>query len=386
MNNVTYREMRTIKNWLAVVLSLRFSQLWLVILCALTAPGYVYAEITCTDWSGSGANINLKLPASVSFDPGMSIPSYTSPPVSVNYKCSTNGSGTVAITLLADLGPLTDALKKAGLKLEVLITDSSGGGESTWLFTGASNTIDHINVGAPYSNDTGNRTMTVRTKVSRDTSAPAPTPGFYAVPSLSAFKLVPYYGSSRGPFIITPSLRLQYVPTCFVKTSLNTDNINFGPVMTTDVSGSFSRSLPFTVTADVDTTCNNSMFGNLMGSYSPGLPGMTQTFYLDLPLKVSFMLNNGGVLSSDNKSITLHNPEGNNNGLQLKITDNNNIPVTFGKTSSPDNKFGNFQGGPGGGTWKISNTYNAVLFPTPTGDPVKTGKYSAQVTVKVEYY
>ncbi|MGG5964970.1 fimbrial protein [Salmonella enterica] len=380
MNNMAYREMRTIKNWLAVVLSRRFRQLWLVILCALTSPGYVYAA-SCTDWSGSGANINLQLPSSVSFAPGVDFPPYTSPPDTIKYKCSAPGSHSVAVVRLGDIAPLTNALKAAGLKLEILITDS--GKESTWDFS-VSPPAESVNIGVPYTDETGDRTMTVRTKLSRNTSAPAPNPGFYAVPSLTAFKLKPFYNSGSGPFLITPSVRFQYVPTCFVKTSLNTNNVSFGPVITTDVSDSFSRSLPFTVRAGVNSGCNGGNFGNLQKDYTVSLSGGSKTFYLDLPLKVSFMLNNGGELSSDNKSIILHNPEGNNNGLQLRITDNNNIPVTFGETSSPDNKFGNFQGGPGGGTWNISNTYNAVLF--PTGDPVKTGKYSAQVTVKVEYY
>ncbi|EGU3668861.1 fimbrial protein [Salmonella enterica] len=362
--------------------------LCLALLCSVMLPGFASAAATdafCENLDSSGdINLTMQFPPSVSFAPGADFPPYTSPPAHVKYRCTDSGQQTVAITLLGDLSPLTDALKKTGLQMEVKVTDSSGGGESTWLFTGAQNKIDHITIGTPYTGDTTVRTMTIRMTVSRDPSAPIPAPGFYAIPSLQAFKLNSHYGRYNGPAIITPSLRLQYVPKCFVKTSLNTNKINFGPVMTTDVDSSFSRKDNFTVTADVNPNCNSGQFGNLQKDYTVSLSGGSKTFYLDLPLKVSFMLNNGGELSSDNKSIILHNPEGNNNGLQLRITDNNNIPVTFGETSLPDNKFGHFQGGPGGGTWNISNTYNAVLF--PTGDPVKTGKYSAQVTVKVEYY
>ncbi|ECJ4381020.1 hypothetical protein DLB95_28480, partial [Salmonella enterica subsp. diarizonae] len=72
------------------------------------------------------------------------------------------------------------------------------------------------------------------------------------------------------------------------------------------------------------------------------------------------------------------------NGQQLKINAPDGEPVIFNEASLPVNKFGDFQGSEGGGTWRVSNTYNAVL--SSTGDPVITGKYSAQVTVKVDYY
>ncbi|EBM2193526.1 hypothetical protein DWD10_26255, partial [Salmonella enterica] len=206
---------------------------------------------------------------------------------------------------------------------------------------------------------------------------------------LSAFKLVPFEGAINftGVPINTGAVRLQFVPKCFVKTSLSTPDINFGPVITTDVNNSFSRSIPFNVTADVNKSCNNGTFGNLLGAYTVTVSvGKTKDYYLELPLKVSFMLNNGGRVSSDGKSILLYK-EGttDENGLQLKINaTDDGTPVTFNDASSPVNKFGSFQGGPNGGTWNISNTYNAVL--SYTGEQVITGKYRAQVTVKVDYY
>nr|HAF2588642.1 fimbrial protein [Salmonella enterica] len=366
--------------------------LCLALLCSVMLPGFADAASAgdgfCKNLDGN--DIRLNLPPSVSFVPDTDFPPYTSPPVYINYQCTTNGTATVAITLLADLNPLTDALGKAGLKLEVLVTDSSGGGGSTWIFTGDKNKIDHINIGTPYTNDTKVRTMTIRMKVSRDTSALPPDPGFYAIPSLSSFKLVPYYSSFQGPFIITPPLRLQYVPTCFVQTVLPTNNVNFGPVLTTDADNSFSRKIPFTVTANVNKSCNSGQFGNLQTGYKPDLTG-AQIYYLNLPLKVSFILNNGGAISADNKSIILHKKgTETENGLQLKITDGSGAPVTFGEISTtgsippPANQFGEFQGSDSGGSWNISNTYHAVL--SSTGKPVITGSYSAQVTVKVEYY
>lgn len=361
---------------------------WLLVVFVLTGPGYVYAvDMMCTGLNGSTGTIKLQLPASVSFDPEGDLKPYISPPAKFDYTCSASDgvSHTVGIIRLGDMSPLINALNKAGLKLEVLVSDSSGGGESVWDFSVAT-PAEYVNVGSSYISTTGNRTMTVRTRLTRDQTKPTPNPGFYVVPGLTSFKLIPDYYSKRiGPFLETPPTRLQYVPACFVRTSLGTNNVNFGPVLTTDVDSTFSRSIAFNVIADVNKSCNNGTFGNLLGFYTVSVTGGTTNYYLELPLKVSFMLNNGGEVSSDRKSILLYKEStSDKNGLQLEIKAPDGNPVTFNEASLPVNKFGSFQGSEGGGTWNIINSYQAVL--SSTGGQVKTGKYSAQVTVKVDYY
>ncbi|EBA6833126.1 fimbrial protein [Salmonella enterica] len=360
---------------------------WLLVVFVLTGPGYVYAvDMKCTGLNGSTGTIKLQLPASVSFDPEGDLKPYISPPVKFDYTCSASDSvsHTVGIIRLGDMSPLIGALNKAGLKLEVLVSDSSGGGESVWDFSVAI-PVEYVNVGSSYISTTGNRTMTVRTRLTRDQTKPKPNPGFYVIPGLTSFKLIPdYYSTKIGPFLETPPTRLQYVPACFVRTSLGTNNVNFGPVLTTDVDSTFSRSIAFNVIADVNKSCNNGTFGNLLGSYTVSVTGGTN-YYLELPLKVSFILNNGGEVSSDRKSILLYKEStSDKNGLQLEIKAPDGNPVTFNEASLPVNKFGSFQGSEGGGTWNIINSYQAVL--SSTGGQVKTGKYSAQVTVKVDYY
>ncbi|MEW9027688.1 fimbrial protein [Salmonella enterica] len=283
------------------------------------------------------------------------------------------------------MSPLIDALNKAGLKLEFLVSDSSGGGESVWDFS-VKTPAEYVNVGSSYIGTTGNRTMTFRTRLTRDQTKPNPKPGFYAVPGLTSFKLIPdYYSMKIGPFLETPSVRLQYVPACFVRTRLGTNKVNFGPILTSDVDSTFSRRIDFNVIADVNKSCNNGTFGNLLGSYTVSVTGGTTNYYLELPLKVSFILNNGGEASSDRKSILLYKEStSDKNGLQLEIKAPDGNPVTFNEASLPVNEFGIFQGTEVGGAWNIINTYQAVL--SSTGEQVKTGKYSAQVTVKVDYY
>lgn len=384
--------MKTRDDWPSFVLSCRLNLpvllRWLLMMSVFAGPGHAYAaDIKCTGLNGSMGTIKLQLPASVSFDPEGDLKPYLSPPAKFDYTCSASdgASHTVGIIRLGDMSPLIDALNKAGLKLEVLVSDSSGGGESVWDFS-VKTPAEYVNVGSSYIGTTGNRIMTFRTRLTRDQTKPKPNPGFYVVPGLTSFKLIPdYYSTKIGPFLETPPVRLQYVPACFVRTRLGTNNVNFGPILKSDVDSTFSRRIDFNVIADVNKSCNNGTFGNLQGSYTVSVTGGTTNYYLELPLKVSFILNNGGEASSDRKSILLYKEStSDKNGLQLEIKAPDGNPVTFNEASLPVNEFGIFQGAEGGGTWNIINTYQAVL--SSTGEQVKTGKYSAQVTVKVDYY
>lgn len=386
--------MKTRDDWPSFALSCRLNLpvllRWLLMMSVLAGPVHAYAADTkCTGLNGSMGTIKLQLPASVSFDPEGDLKPYLSPPAKFDYTCSASdgASHTVGIIRLGDMSPLIDALNKAGLKLEVLVSDSSGGGESVWDFS-VKNPAEYVNVGSSYIGTTGNRTMTFRTRLTRDQTKPKPNPnpGFYVVPGLTSFKLIPDYYSTRiGPFLETPPVRLQYVPACFVRTRLGTNKVNFGPILTSDVDSTFSRRIDFNVIADVNKSCNNGTFGNILGSYKVSVTGGTTNYYLELPLKVSFILNNGGEASSDRKSILLYKEStSDKNGLQLEIKAPDGNPVTFNEASLPVNEFGIFQGAEGGGAWNIINTYQAVL--SSTGEQVKTGKYSAQVTVKVDYY
>ncbi|EPI4873492.1 fimbrial protein [Salmonella enterica] len=384
--------MKTRDDWPSFALSCRLNLpvllRWLLMMSVLAGPGHAYAADTkCTGLNSSMGTIKLQLPASVSFDPEGDLKPYLSSPAKFDYTCSASdgASHTVGIIRLGDMSPLIDALNKAGLKLEVLVSDSSGGGESVWDFS-VKNPAEYVNVGSSYIGTTGNRTMTFRTRLTRDQTKPKPNPGFYVVPGLTSFKLIPDYYSMRiGPFLETPPVRLQYVPACFVRTRLGTNKVNFGPILTSDVDSTVSRRIDFNVIADVNKSCNNGTFGNLLGSYTVSVTGGTTNYYLKLPLKVSFILNNGGEASSDRKSILLYKEStSDKNGLQLEIKAPDGNPVTFNEASLPVNEFGIFQGAEGGGAWNIINTYQAVL--SSTGEQVKTGKYSAQVTVKVDYY
>ncbi|EJO7987786.1 fimbrial protein [Salmonella enterica] len=393
MNKMAYRALKMIKMeyWLAFMFFHRMKRipLWLLAVCALVVPGYVAAADTtntCTDWNGGQSGMRLDLPPSVSFPPGVTPdtnrPLFTSPtPYAIEYKCNTTLKARQAgITKLGDIAPLTNALQKAGMQLKLRIRDSSNGQDVIWDPTRAEN----ISFGTAYTGDTGKRTVYITVELYL-TKKPAAS--FYVIPPLTAFKMVPYYGTYSGFFLTTSATRIQYVPDCFVKTALTTNKVDFGPVMTSDVDSSLSLTRPFTVIASVnnDSGCNK---GNLQDGYTVSTSEGTQTFHLELPLKVTFFVNSGGEVS-DGKSVHLYK-EGTSdkNGLQLKIYDYSHNAVSFNNDSpslpdiSPANKLGEFNGS--SNTWKVSKQYTATL--TSTGAPVLTGKYNAQVTVKVSYY
>ncbi|EGC1291156.1 hypothetical protein H8526_005377 [Salmonella enterica] len=407
MNNVMHGKIRRCDGGYTLCRLFR-TGLWfscLALLCFAVLPEFAGAtEATsdptgCTDWNGKGGiPVKLGLPPAVSFETGKVLTNgtvlYTSPEwYSIQYQCIKSqqnaNQGKPALSLLGDGSALLrQALSDAGLQLQILVDSES----DVW----SPSDSDHAEVGS-YSYDningyyaTDKQTLKLKAQlVVVDNNKIRP--GFYAIPSLSSFKLLAFYGAvfSPGVPINTGAVRLQFVPKCFVKTSLSTPDINFGPVITTDVNSSFSLSRGFDVIAGVNESCNGGVLnlGNLTGSYKLYLNGnLKGTYYLELPLKVSFVLNSGGRVSSDRKSILLYK-EGttDENGLQLKINapDDGN-PVTFNDTSSPVNKFGEFNGDPDKKTWNIRKEYNAVL--SSTGEQVITGKYQAQVTVKVDYY
>ncbi|EHX7008899.1 hypothetical protein K2A10_001010 [Salmonella enterica subsp. enterica serovar Concord] len=372
--------------------------LCLALLCSVMLPGFAGAASGdfCENLDRNG-DIKLKLPPSVTLEPGMDkIPPI--PPVTARYKCIAPGKGDTDIHPIiiyrGDGSALVNALKTLGLTLDIKITDNTGGETGHWSIPtpGVPGGIspEYVTLGSSYKgNDgTGERTMTINMSLSRTSSESKP--GFYVLPGLSAFKLQPYYNGGNGPFLATQAIRLQYVPKCFVKTSVP-PSVDFGPVMKTDVNSSLSVTRTFQVTADANFSCGGMNNSVLKEPVKVTASGGSADYYLDLPLKVSFIPQGESApdISGDRKSLLLSNDEKKRNGLKLQIL-NEGVPVTFGEFSTsgilpPDsNKFDSFYGNDKGGNWHVPKTYTAAL--SYTGGQVLTGKYNAQVLVKVEYY
>ncbi|ECG5862984.1 TPA: hypothetical protein G8M32_005190 [Salmonella enterica] len=369
--------------------------LCLALLCSVMLPGFADAATGDFCENLDGGDIHLKLPPSVTVQPGQNtFPDI--PDVTARYRCIAPGKGNAKIYPIiiyrSDGGNFLTALKQLGLKMDIYITDTNGGKTGHWTIPDSQGAIspEYVEFGNNFvaSTGTGERTMTIRATLSRATSQSKP--GFYVLPSLSAFRLLPHPNSTSGPFLITPPLRLQYVPKCFVKTTVP-PFVKFGPVMTTDVNSSFSVTRIFQVTADADFICGGMDNNVLKDPVKVTTSGGSADYYLDLPLKVSFIPQGDSAsdISDNGTSLLLRNDEKKINGLKLQIF-NEDTPVTFGDISTsgirpPDtNKFGNFYGSDSGGHWHAPKDYKAVL--SSTGGPVLTGSYNAQVLVKVEYY
>ncbi|EHE7040886.1 fimbrial protein, partial [Salmonella enterica subsp. enterica serovar Newport] len=353
---------------------------WLLMVSVLAGPGYVYAYPGCTHSNGQTSAVRIALPPSVTFLPGttpdLSKPLYTSPEYKIDYKCTNDGSETqVTINRLKDLKPLASALKGAGMKLKFRVRDEPSGDIQELEYNDSFGAQTFFFIGNQYKGTTtGNLYISLELFLTKP-----PAPGFYAVPSLTVLKIIPQFSTGYGGFFITTdATRIQYVPTCFVKARVD-PVVNFGPVLTSEINSSFSMPRSFNVGASVNSGCDS---GNLQDKYEVITSnGNTYDYYLHLPLKVEFLVTGGGAISSDNKAIILKNENDENNGLQLKISDPAGNVVTFGDVSqpvsNPASQLGEFEGG----NFTVNRKYTATL--SPTGKPVKTGKYRAQVTVKV---
>ncbi|EJU2684470.1 fimbrial protein [Salmonella enterica] len=356
---------------------------WLLMVCVLAGPGYVYAYPGCTHSNGQTSAVRIALPPSVTFLPGttpdLSKPLYTSPEYKIDYKCTNDGSETqVTINRLKDLKPLASALKGAGMKLKFRVRDEPSGDIQELEYNDSFGAQTFFFIGNQYKGTTtGNLYISLELFLTKP-----PAPGFYAVPSLTVLKIIPQFSTGYGGFFITTdATRIQYVPTCFVKARVD-PVVNFGPVLTSEINSSFSMPRYFNVGASVNNAADCDI-GNLTEGYGVSTSD-EQKSYINLPLKVEFLVAGGGAISSDNKAILLKNDSGENNGLQLKISDPDGNVVTFGDVSQPGSNPASQLGKFDNGIFTVNRKYTATL--SPTGKPVKIGKYRAQVTVKVSYY
>ncbi|HBM0103130.1 TPA: fimbrial protein [Salmonella enterica subsp. enterica serovar Wedding] len=373
---------------------------WLLMVFVLAAPGYALATRTpqgvgiCTHKGGnSQADLTIPLPSVITFRSGESYAAdtllYTGTEVKLDYNCSSdkgNHNGTKIYVMRQDteLTNLRRAMKNMGLYMKLVVTDSVTGSKKELILDENTGNISYAVMRENIDGD-AEGTLTFRLDMY---SKGELNPGFYSLPLLNAFKIVPNGSDvSKGINVKVSPVQIQYVPTCFVKASLNTDKVDFGPVLTSDIDSSFSRPRTFSIQASVNNAagCN---IGTLTKPFELVLEGQeTKIMYLHLPLKVAFLINSGGAPSSDNKAIILKNEHNEDNGLQLKISDPAGNFVTFNNeseslpTDSPANKLGEFHDG----IFTVNKPYTATLSQAP-GKPVKTGKYRTQVTVKVSYY
>ncbi|EBV1275799.1 adhesion protein [Salmonella enterica subsp. enterica serovar Oranienburg] len=293
--------------------------------------------------------------------------------VPIQYTCvlAYSSVGTLKYSATVDpsgMKPAVDALKSSGLAMDILVQENGSSpvtfswkdiknGFSGWpgakafgqqMWTGnysLSGTLTlHIFVDTTYKNTFSNINIPPG-KINILPYAPAqpgisvrPPSVYYTPLTVSAFNLriIP---DNSGRVIISPSV------------------VNLGHFYTEYKDTLVAREVPFTVTAQQNT-----------GTQSPFVA----------PLAIEFQTG-GLTLADGDSSVTLANTKGEANGFRLSVVDEAGHQVKFNtKEKMGDINLDNDSGG------KIIKQYKAKVEPIP-GATIKTGKFSAAMTVVVTY-
>ncbi|MFY1910661.1 hypothetical protein ACOTB6_03840 [Achromobacter xylosoxidans] len=365
----------------------------LIAACAavLALPGLARATVSATSPGCEAiAGTTIDLIPSVNFTlgslppPGTEI--YRTRTFEIDFECymadrfGRDLTGTPQLQALGDYTVLNKALNNAGLKLDIIVNGDEANPWTPNLVPSPGVALSEVrDIPPAYTGASGKRrvTLVARLKVVND----HPPPARYPVPGATVFKISGAFGAGSypGPYITTTPTRMQFTPACIGDVSV--DNlVSFNRVVATaGYMGTLPQQQPFNVTARINPLCS---IGSLT---APLTPNNEQTRFLML-LSAQFVLQGGGRISSDGKSIILKNDDGAENGLLLQILDEN-LPVTIRPIFVPEQPWetGNFGQLVGDKPPAAVRTYMASLTPDP-GKDIKLGKYSAQVLVRVSYY
>ncbi|HGG6756337.1 TPA: fimbrial protein [Salmonella enterica subsp. enterica serovar Java] len=268
------------------------------------------------------------------------------------------------------LRDLVNALKNAGLGINLTVTGDGSSATYTWQ-----EILDAVNsggykgkvFGSVMHNDpkerpdifplTGKMTMDIFLNEKKTTFVS------YFFPSLPIFYIQPYNVQSRPPSVqgkrfSLSSFNVRFIPDNAGKVSVTPSVVRMGHFYTGDVS-SQTKQASFTVTAQQNTGT-----------------GLNPPFVV--PLAIEFRTN-GLALTDTDRAVVLNNTDGSPNGLKLAVKDENDVPVNFNKAVN----MGNMTLG-SAPTGSITKRYTATVEPIPQ-QPVKTGDFSAAMSVIVTY-
>ncbi|EBI1833207.1 hypothetical protein NAK51_002889 [Salmonella enterica] len=295
---------------------------------------------------------------------------YTDPKViSINYRCvdKPDSTTTKVPSLYADKNQflnMQNLLLKAGLRLFLLVTDVSG--KVTEWAPGADGQPNSIPLDKSYITDTrpgpdhyGFNTISVRMRLKQISEMKGPLkidfPSHQGILRLSPDA----YGSGKGLIIKTSPFHLQYIPTCIGKVSITPTSIYLGHFLTARLQDSLPQAIKtITITAQQNPACETGMAG---------------FFALDLYTQFS----TSSPLTDSGRAILLKNDAGEQTGLKLSITEQTSKKKVF--FDNRKTSFGSIQQG-----WPlIKRTYTTDV--SPTGGDLHTGKFSADVVIKITY-
>ncbi|EJI0485801.1 fimbrial protein [Salmonella enterica] len=283
---------------------------------------------------------------------------YTSPPVTITYRCTQTGSypHMPALYNTASFRSLYDILRKAGLNLQLLINGQ--------VWTPDTSTAGMaFQLPPTYTADSGGRKVTLQYRLFRDPSVPVSAVRT-TVPGGNHFVLWPIeanYGLPgwSGIPVSFNTFTLQYIPDCIGRVSITPSQINLGHVMTGYLDKTLPKQASITITAAVNKNCAGA-----------GL--------FDMTLHSQFSTTDA--LTGDSRAIQLKNNKGELNGLRLYFRDPSAYPPANVPLNTPQG-FGNIIAGVRD---SVTRNYTAVVDAIP-GSMLKTGPFSADVVVTITY-
>ncbi len=360
----------------------------LLIACALLIPATALGD-ECHSVMGPAGTVQFHLPPSVGFALSQIPPEgtvlYRSQPYVVDYLCTyTSGpaKNQPMLTTLGDFTPLRNALRDSGLALDIIVDGNEAKPWSPKVLESVAQVFpEFFPIGVPFDRTLPadqQRPQHATIVIQLSVKSRKVTPGRYPVPGTTLIKLISDFTGTGNPgiFLTTSPTRLQYIPdTCIG--DVGVDNlVQFDRVVATaGYMGTLPQQRPYNVTARINPSCST---GSLT-TVRPG-EGPDQEFYM--PLTATFTPMGTERLSSDGRFIFLRNEEGQENGLQMQITDPAGQPVILNQAVVPPK--GNF-GTLHGSILSLRNTYAAELSPTGSADGMKLGKFTTQVMVNVRF-
>ncbi|MGG5932910.1 fimbrial protein [Salmonella enterica] len=322
------------------------------------------------DWSYCNASGNINIP-NINIKGGAYIAGQELEKISIpfSYTCVTtfntysiNYNATIS---LKNVKQMVDALKKSGLGMELFIQEGSRAPVNyTWQeiqkgFAGWSSAKifgQHLEQKKTY-NLSG--ILTLRIFVERkynNTFLNINIPG-------STFDILPYNPLSVFPPSVpyTPltisAFNIRFIPDNSGRVIISPSVIKMGRFYTDYKETMVAREMPFTVTAQQN-----------VGTQAPFVA----------PLAIEFRTN-GLTLADADSTVILKNEKGENNGFRLSVMDEAGAPVKFNvKADMGSISLDNGAGG------KIIKQYKAKVEAIP-GEEIKTGDFSAAMTVVVTY-
>ncbi|ECU9821730.1 fimbrial protein [Salmonella enterica] len=293
--------------------------------------------------------------------------------VPIQYTCVLvySSVGTLKYSATVDpsgMKPAVDALKSSGLAMDILVQEN-GSSPVTFSWKDIKNGFNGWPGAKEFGQQmwTGNYSLsgTLTLHIFVDTTYKNTFSNINIPPG--KINILPYAPAQPGISVRPPSVsytpltvsafNLRIIPDNSGRVIISPSVVNLGHFYTEYKDTLVAREVPFTVTAQQNT-----------GTQSPFVA----------PLAIEFQTG-GLTLADGDSSVTLANTKGEANGFRLSVVDEAGHQVKFNtKEKMGDINLDNDSGG------KIIKQYKAKVEPIP-GATIKTGKFSAAMTVVVTY-